>query len=135
MPHVFRWGHVLPEGLVGKGLGSRAFLHALKSGCVMHDSSYSCPIELRGSKQVLQQLLEQVRCHTSFFLSHTETWHEYCSMMRILMTTWQGLVHHTCIICRSWLQKFMMTLVSATKAAAGTSAGATAGVTLLMCAS
>lgn len=56
---------MLPEGLVGKGLGNRAFLHALKSGFVMHDSSYSCPIELRGSRQSLQQLLSQVRCHIS----------------------------------------------------------------------
>ena len=57
---------MLPEGLVGKGLGSRAFLHTLKSGFVMHDSSYSCPIELRGNRQSLQQLLAQVRCRLSF---------------------------------------------------------------------
>ncbi|KAL3145711.1 hypothetical protein ABBQ32_003243 [Trebouxia sp. C0010 RCD-2024] len=60
MQILTRWGHLLPEGLVGKGLGSRAFLHTLKSGFVMHDSSYSCPIELRGSRQLLQQLLASV---------------------------------------------------------------------------
>ena len=78
---------MLPEGLVGKGLGSRAFLHALKSGFVMHDSSYSCPVELRGSTQVLQQLLEPVRCHISFNPeSHQNLDYEYsyCSMVLTL---------------------------------------------------
>lgn len=87
---------MLPEGLVGKGLGSRAFLHALKSGLVMHDSSYSCPIELRGSKQVLQHLLKQVRCHTSFIaylqaslLNHNRM-NLSCSMSLTPSGSWQA---------------------------------------------
>jgi len=51
----------LPEGAYGKDRGSRALLHALKTSFVMHDSSYSCPIELTGCQQSLLRILRQVR--------------------------------------------------------------------------
>ncbi|KAK9829054.1 hypothetical protein WJX72_003659 [[Myrmecia] bisecta] len=54
-----RWGHVLAEGAVGKGLGSRAFLAALKTGTVLHDASYWCPLELAGSQDDLVAVLGQ----------------------------------------------------------------------------
>ncbi|DBA80306.1 TPA: hypothetical protein ACH3X2_007435 [Trebouxia sp. C0005] len=60
MQMMHRWGHVLANGAVGKGHGSRALLHALKTNFVMHDSSYSCSMQLTGSKAALMQLLNQV---------------------------------------------------------------------------
>jgi ribonuclease P/MRP protein subunit POP1 len=58
---VRRWGHVLAEGAVGKGLGSRALLAALKGGAVMHDASYWCPLQLRGRRPDLLAALRSVR--------------------------------------------------------------------------
>ncbi|KAL0040408.1 hypothetical protein WJX77_006269 [Trebouxia sp. C0004] len=60
MQMMHRWGHVLADGAVGKGHGSRALLHALRTSFVMHDSSYSCPMQLTGSKASLLQLLNQI---------------------------------------------------------------------------
>ncbi|KAL0019086.1 hypothetical protein WJX79_007648 [Trebouxia sp. C0005] len=60
MQMMHRWGHVLANGAAGKGHGSRALLHALKTKFVMHDSSYSCSMQLTGSKAALMQLLNQV---------------------------------------------------------------------------
>ncbi len=57
---------MLANGAVGKGHGSRALLHALKTNFVMHDSSYSCPMQLTGSKASLSQLLNQIRCESCF---------------------------------------------------------------------
>ena len=37
---------VLPEGLPGKGHGTRSFMHKLDTGCVLHDMSYWCSIEV-----------------------------------------------------------------------------------------
>lgn len=60
-----RWGHELAEGAVGKGLGSRAMLAALKHGAAIHDASYWCPLELRGSAPNLAALLRAIRCLSS----------------------------------------------------------------------
>lgn len=45
---VKRWGYCLPLGLQGRGKGSRAVLRWLKSGALVHDFSYSIPIQLEG---------------------------------------------------------------------------------------
>lgn len=60
-----RWGHVLAEGAVGKGLGSRALLAALKGGCVIHDASYWAALELRGREPDLLAVLRLARCRPS----------------------------------------------------------------------
>jgi hypothetical protein len=39
-------GFVLAEGQPGKGHGTRSFVHKLNTGCVVHDLSYWCSIEL-----------------------------------------------------------------------------------------
>lgn len=38
-------GYVLPEGLPGKGHGTRSFMFKLSEGCILHDMSYWCSIE------------------------------------------------------------------------------------------
>ena len=55
-----RFGHVLAEGLPGKGLGSRALLEKLKTKFIMHDASYLLPIQLTGTAVALQELLHMV---------------------------------------------------------------------------
>lgn len=55
-----RFGHVLAEGLPGKGLGSRALLEKLKTKFIMHDASYLLPIQLTGTALALQQLLRSI---------------------------------------------------------------------------
>ena len=57
---------MLANGAVGKGHGSRALLHALKTSFVMHDSSYSCPMQLTGSKASLMQLFNRIRCESCY---------------------------------------------------------------------
>ncbi|PKU68437.1 ribonuclease P/MRP protein subunit POP1 [Dendrobium catenatum] len=42
------WGFYLPLGLQGRGRGSRAILKRLKSGALIHDASYSHPVQLEG---------------------------------------------------------------------------------------
>lgn len=50
MEHLLcRWGWHLPEGVAGRGLGSRSFLHQLATSAVMHDASYYCPLSLAGA--------------------------------------------------------------------------------------
>ena len=39
-------GFVLADGQPGKGHGTRSFAHKLATGCVVHDASYWCSIEL-----------------------------------------------------------------------------------------
>ena len=41
-----RSGFVLSEGQPGKGHGTRSFAHKLETGCVVHDASYWCSIEV-----------------------------------------------------------------------------------------
>jgi len=52
---------VLAEGVFGKGDGSRSLLSKLGKGCVMHDSSYHCPLQLSGTSDGLFQLLTLMR--------------------------------------------------------------------------
>ena len=53
---------VLPEGLPGKGHGTRSFTHKLNNGCIIHDMSYWCSIEVvlgEGVETAVQMLVEQ----------------------------------------------------------------------------
>ena len=56
-----RWGHVLAEGACGKGLGSKAFLAALRSGVVTHDASYWVAFQLTASQADLLKVMSSVR--------------------------------------------------------------------------
>ena len=56
-----RWGTCVAEGLVGKGRGSRALLASLRSGCLLHDASYLCPLALSGPQAALFAALACVR--------------------------------------------------------------------------
>lgn len=55
-----RWQWILPLGENGKGKGTRAFMHRLKKGCVVHDASYWCPIELKGSEKETLEILQSI---------------------------------------------------------------------------
>ncbi len=52
---------MLAEGACGKGLGSRAFLAALKSGVVIHDASYRIAFQLTGPHADLIAIMFSVR--------------------------------------------------------------------------
>jgi len=52
-----RWGHMLPEGQMGKGRGDRHTLKLLHSGCLLHDASYGRPLQLAGGRDELAALL------------------------------------------------------------------------------
>lgn len=55
-----RWGWHLPEGAAGRGLGSRSFAHQLRTGAVVHDASYWCPVHLAGESRALLGLLRSM---------------------------------------------------------------------------
>ncbi|CAA7388453.1 unnamed protein product [Spirodela intermedia] len=57
---VKRWGFYLPLGLHGRGRGSRAILKRLKSGALLHDSSYCSPILLEGPEDSILDVLRMV---------------------------------------------------------------------------
>ena len=84
---------MLANGAVGKGHGSRALLHALKTSFVMHDSSYSCPMQLTGSKASLSQLLNQIRCESCCA--------RFASTTIVIVKTIQDLYNssHVCATC------------------------------------
>ena len=52
---------MLAEGLVGKGHGSRALLHKLQQGTIMHDASYCCPLQLSGQGEGLLSVIASCR--------------------------------------------------------------------------
>lgn len=47
---------------MGKGHGSRHMLQQLHSGCLLHDASYWCPLQLEGSRASLLPLLQATMC-------------------------------------------------------------------------
>ncbi|KAL3693412.1 hypothetical protein R1sor_007063 [Riccia sorocarpa] len=53
------WGYSLPEGLPGRGGGSRAVLKWVKEAATLHDASYYGLIELQGSSEAIARALEQ----------------------------------------------------------------------------
>lgn len=55
-----RWGWHLPEGVAGRGLGSRSFAHQLRTGAAVHDASYWCPVQLNGDSRALLGLLRSM---------------------------------------------------------------------------
>lgn len=52
-----RWGHMLPEGKLGKGHNERQVLRALRGSCVAHDASYWLPLQLQGPLTALSAVL------------------------------------------------------------------------------
>lgn len=54
------WGWTLPEGEPGRGRGSRAFMRTLKTGTVMHDASYWCPLLLEGPVAAVRKCLQKM---------------------------------------------------------------------------
>ena len=59
------WGWLLPEGLPGKGRGSRSFVSLFEKGAVVHDASYFCPILLSGKATHLDTCLLSMVDHQS----------------------------------------------------------------------
>lgn len=57
---VKRWGYCLPLGLQGRGKGSRAVLRWLKSGALVHDFSYSIPIQLEGPEESILGIMRMI---------------------------------------------------------------------------
>ena len=57
-----RWGHCLAEGAPGRGRGSRSLLHSLHTGALLHDMSYSSPLQLTGAPEALEGVLHSLRC-------------------------------------------------------------------------
>ncbi|XP_010914572.2 ribonucleases P/MRP protein subunit POP1 [Elaeis guineensis] len=57
---VKQWGFYLPLGLHGRGRGSRANLKWLKYGALVHDASYSLPIQLEGPEDSILAILRMV---------------------------------------------------------------------------
>lgn len=57
---VKQWGFYLPLGLHGRGRGSRAVLKWLKCGALVHDLSYSLPIQLEGLEDSILAILRMV---------------------------------------------------------------------------
>ncbi|KAK8918856.1 hypothetical protein KSP39_PZI021643 [Platanthera zijinensis] len=57
---VKRWGFYLPLGLQGRGKGSRAVFRRLKSGALVHDSSYSIPIQLEGPEESILGIMRMI---------------------------------------------------------------------------
>ncbi|XP_008809253.2 ribonucleases P/MRP protein subunit POP1 isoform X2 [Phoenix dactylifera] len=57
---VKQWGFYLPLGLHGRGRGSRAILKWLKYGALIHDASYSLPIQLEGPEDSILAILRMV---------------------------------------------------------------------------
>ncbi|KAL0921913.1 hypothetical protein M5K25_005859 [Dendrobium thyrsiflorum] len=54
------WGFYLPLGLQGRGRGSRAILKRLKSGALIHDASYSHPVQLEGPEESILDIMRMV---------------------------------------------------------------------------
>ncbi|PKA51555.1 ribonuclease P/MRP protein subunit POP1 [Apostasia shenzhenica] len=57
---VKRWGFYLPLGVHGRGKGSRAVLKRLKSGALIHDASYSHPVQLEGREEDILGIMRMV---------------------------------------------------------------------------
>ncbi|XP_042401843.1 ribonucleases P/MRP protein subunit POP1-like isoform X1 [Zingiber officinale] len=57
---IKRWGFHLPQGLHGRGRGSRAVLRWCKNGALVHDSSYNIPIQLEGAEGSILAILRMV---------------------------------------------------------------------------
>lgn len=54
------WNFILPEGVVGRGRGTRSFKHKLETGCIIHDSSYWCSIEFEMPKVDAEKFLSKL---------------------------------------------------------------------------
>ncbi|XP_020573536.1 LOW QUALITY PROTEIN: ribonucleases P/MRP protein subunit POP1-like [Phalaenopsis equestris] len=57
---VKRWGFYLPLGLQGRGRGSKAVLKWLKSGALIHDASYTLPVQLEGPQESILDVMRMV---------------------------------------------------------------------------
>ncbi|GLC46043.1 hypothetical protein PLESTB_001024500 [Pleodorina starrii] len=55
-----RWGHVLASHAAGRGRGSRSLLAQLRVGALLHDSSYSGCVELRGHQRTLAGVMRRM---------------------------------------------------------------------------
>ncbi|OVA02515.1 Ribonuclease P/MRP [Macleaya cordata] len=55
-----RWGFYLPQGLQGRGKGSRALLRLFENGALVHDASYLCAVQLEGPENSLLSILRMV---------------------------------------------------------------------------
>ena len=60
-PWCCRWGMTLAAGLVGRGRGSRSFLHHARQGIVMHDASYWACLCIQGPLEALSSGLRLIR--------------------------------------------------------------------------
>lgn len=56
---------MVPEGACGCGQGTRSFKHRLEKGCIVHDASYWCSIELLGSTEELRSILSDLSNYLS----------------------------------------------------------------------
>lgn len=56
---------MVPEGTYGCGRGTRSFKHRLENGCIVHDASYWCSIELFGSMEEILPILSDLYNYTN----------------------------------------------------------------------
>lgn len=56
---------MVPEGTCGCGRGTRSFKHRLETGCIIHDASYWCSIELLGPMKEILPILSDLSNYTS----------------------------------------------------------------------
>ncbi|KAJ7982505.1 Ribonucleases P/MRP protein subunit POP1 [Quillaja saponaria] len=54
------WGFHLPQGLQGRGRGSRALLKRFRQGVLVHDASYYSAVQLEGPEDSLLSVLKMV---------------------------------------------------------------------------
>ena len=67
------WGYRMPMYHNGRGL--RALRGILKSHCIIHDSSYLRPIQLKGNKTNVLNLLLQYVVRASHIIQHYHTYY------------------------------------------------------------
>eukprot|EP00889_Picochlorum_renovo_P000826 jgi/Picre1/27856/NNA_000820.t1 len=65
MSRIDSWKFVVPEGTCGCGRGTRSFKHRLETGCIIHDASYWCSIELLGPMKEILPILSDLSNYTS----------------------------------------------------------------------
>lgn len=97
------WGHHLPQGMRGKGLGLAGFCSKLRHGLIAHDMSYYWSLRLSGPGDLLLRVLGLHCCEGSLpspselsvspdVFEHEATFHERCKSPRgalsPLLITW-----------------------------------------------
>ncbi|XP_078432896.1 ribonucleases P/MRP protein subunit POP1-like isoform X2 [Wolffia australiana] len=86
---VKRWGFYLPLGVHGRGRGSRALLKRLKSGTLIHDSSYCSAIQLTGREDSIMAILRKLFVQPSLDVSERKM-----ELVSLGMCYQSAMLHH-----------------------------------------